>query len=601
MTDLQTTRWDLTNVYPALDSAEYEADFHKVEQLLDELQAYLDAQIADAGPSTGAAQLAAIAGGVIDRLNVLGDRMHSMGSYLHSFISTDSYNKAAQKAQSRLDQLDVRSDKIVVQFKSWVGRINPALPALLQQPGSAQAHAFFMQEAAEESLHLMSESEEGLAAELNLAGGTAWQKLQGTVTSQLSVDFELDGKVQKMPMPALINLRSHPDESVRRRGYEAENKAWETVSETLAACMNGIKGTANTLNQHRGYADALEPALHQARIDRTTLDAMLGAMQDSLPTFVRYFQAKARRMGKEKLAWWDLSAPLGESGRSYTFPEARSFVLQNFASFAPELEALARRAFDRNWIDAEQRVGKRGGAFCMGIPVARESRVLCNFDGSLDQVFTIAHELGHAFHNECMYAKGKTGLQRRTPMTLAETASIMCETIATQAALAAAASPAEELSILETSLTGSSQVIVDIYSRFLFEKEVLERRAQAELSPDEINDIMERSQKAAYGEGLDENFLQKYMWTWKPHYYSYERSFYNFPYAFGLLFATGLYAIYRQRGAAFVPDYISLLASTGEGKAAELADRFGINIRTKDFWAASLKIIARQIDRYTEI
>jgi oligoendopeptidase F len=200
-----------------------------------------------------------------------------------------------------------------------------------------------------------------------------------------------------------------------------------------------------------------------------------------------------------------------------------------------------------------------------------------------------------------MYANGKTGLQRRTPMTLAETASIMCETIVTQAALATAKDPVEELSILETSLTGSSQVIVDIYSRFLFEKEVFERRFQAELSPDELNEIMERAQKATYGAGLDEKYLQKYMWTWKPHYYSHQLSFYNFPYAFGQLFATGLYAIYQQRGAAFVPDYIQLLASTGEGKAAELADRFGINIRTKDFWAGSLKVIERQIDRYAEI
>ncbi|HMN62588.1 MAG TPA: M3 family metallopeptidase, partial [Anaerolinea sp.] len=305
-----------------------------------------------------------------------------------------------------------------------------------------------------------------------------------------------------------------------------------------------------------------------ARIDRPSLKAMLGTMHNSFPTFRRYFHAKARRLGKEKLAWWDVFAPAGKAERTFSFEEARSFILQNFAAFSPDLEAFARRAFDHRWIDAEQRKGKRGGAFCMGVPGVKESRVLCNFDGSLDQVSTIAHELGHAFHNECMYAAGKTELQQQTPMTLAETASIMCETIVVEAALRQAASPEEELNILETGLIGDAQVIVDIYSRYLFEKEVFERREAAELSPEELCEIMERAQKATYGDGLDERYLHKYMWTWKPHYYSADRSFYNFPYSFGLLFGIGLYALYQQRGPAFVPAYQRLLASTGEAPAA---------------------------------
>jgi oligoendopeptidase F len=237
----------------------------------------------------------------------------------------------------------------------------------------------------------------------------------------------------------------------------------------------------------------------------------------------------------------------------------------------------------------------------MGVPGVKESRVLCNFDGSLDQVSTIAHELGHAFHNQCAYQAGKTELQQDTPMTLAETASIMCETIVMEAVLAQTTDPQEELAVLETRLIGDAQVIVDIYSRYLFEKEVFERRAEAELSADELCEIMERAQKATYGDGLDENHLHKYMWTWKPHYYFAGLSFYNFPYSFGLLFGTGLYAIYQQRGEAFVEDYQNLLASTGEAPAADLAARFGIDIRSRKFWEDSLGVIARKIDRYCEI
>jgi oligoendopeptidase F len=231
----------------------------------------------------------------------------------------------------------------------------------------------------------------------------------------------------------------------------------------------------------------------------------------------------------------------------------------------------------------------------------KESRILCNFDGSLDQVFTIAHELGHAYHNECIYRANKTPLQRSTPMTLAETASIMCETITFEAVVSQVEDPQEELAILETSLIGDTQVIVDIYSRYLFEKLVFERRAKAELSVEELNEIMESAQKATYGDGLDENHLHKYMWTWKPHYYRSGLSFYNFPYAFGLLFGIGLYAIYKQRGEDFIPDYVDLLTNTGEAKAAELAARFGINIRKQDFWENSLQVIGKRIERYLEL
>ena len=365
--------------------------------------------------------------------------------------------------------------------------------------------------------------------------------------------------------------------------------------------MNGVKGEVVTLNKRRGRKDALESAIEQARIDRPTLEAMLEAMKASFPMFRKYFKHKAKLIGKEKLAWWDIYAPVGKAGKSYSFEEARDFILENFESFSPELRTFSTRAFDNNWIDAEMREGKRGGGFCMEVQSVQESRILVNFDGSQDQISTISHELGHAFHNECAYQFEKTPLQQLTPMTLAETASTFCETIATEAVLAQVTDPQEELAVLEGQLNGASQVIVDIYSRYLFEKEVFERREGAELSADDFNEIMERAQKATYGDGLDERYLQKYMWTWKPHYYSTEISFYNFPYAFGLLFGTGLYAIYQQRGGDFVDDYKALLASTGEAMAADLADRFGINIRTRKFWDDSLAIIGKRVERYCEL
>jgi len=296
-----------------------------------------------------------------------------------------------------------------------------------------------------------------------------------------------------------------------------------------------------------------------------------------------------------------LLAPLGESSATYSFEAARDLILTHFGSFSAELEGFAHTAFGQRWIDAEQRPGKRGGAYCMEIPALKESRVMCNFDGSLDQVMTVAHELGHGFHNYCAFKANKTPLQTRTPMTLAETASIMCETIVFNAILASVRGTQDELPILESNLSGCGEVIVDILSRFLFEQEIFRRRAQAALSADEISEIMLEAQRQSYGDGLNENILHKYMWTWKPHYYSPFLAFYNYPYAFGQLFATGLYAIYQERGQAFVPDYVELLASTGEASAADLAARFGINIRDQAFWASSLRVITDRIERYIQL
>jgi pepF/M3 family oligoendopeptidase len=594
-------RWDLTNVYPSLESAEFKAAYDSFKSKVADLGDYFVEVVGQAGADTPPDQLGPILGEVVDRFNGVYTLVETLAPYIQSFVTTDSHNKTAMRSLSEFEQATLPLQNLNVQLKAWLGKIAPALDGSLEYSAPAKAHGFMLKEAAEQSKYLMSEAEESLAAELNLSGGNAWDKLQGTVTSQLSVDFALDGQTQKLPMPALINLRSHPDEATRRRAYEAENTAWDSLRETLAACLNGVKGEVITLNKRRGRKDALDSAIEQARIDRPTLEAMLTAMEASFPMFRKYFNHKAKLLGKEKLAWWDLFAPVGKTGKTYSFEEARDFILENFDGFSPELRTFSKRAFDNCWIDAEMRDGKRGGGFCMGVEAVKESRILVNFDGSQDQISTIAHELGHAFHNECAYQFDKTPLQQLTPMTLAETASTFCETIATEAVLAQVTDPQEELSVLETQLNGASQVIVDIYSRYLFEKEVFERRERAELSADDFCEIMERAQRATYGDGLDERYLQKYMWTWKPHYYSTGISFYNFPYAFGLLFGTGLYAIYQQRGADFVDDYKSLLASTGEAMAADLADRFGINIRTRKFWDDSIAIIGKRVDRYCEL
>lgn len=594
-------RWDLSNVYPGLDSPALAKDIAWVKETTEAIRTLYQDKLIKVDQSSSLEAINEAISTMVDKINPLMEKTMTIRAYIQSYITTDSFNKQALQMGSQFDLVTVEIQKINVQIEVWVGRFKDVLPDVFALGGSAGDHAFPVMEIAEQSQYLMSESEEILSSELSLAGSRAWGKLQGTVTSQKTVDFEINGEVQTLPMPALINLHSHPDETVRKRAYEVEMAAWESVKEPLAASMNGVKGWVNVLNDHRGRKDALHESLDLGRIDRETLQVMLQAMEESFPTFRRYYKAKAARFGQEALPWWNVFAPTGKLEKEYTFTEAANLILRNFAKFSPELKAFAKTAFDNRWIDAEQRSGKRGGAFCMAVPGVKESRILCNFDGSLDQVMTIAHELGHGYHSFNMYQVDKTPLQRQTPMTMAETASIMCETIVFNAVMDTITDPQEELALLETALVGNSQVIVDIYSRFLFEKEVFERRAKAELSADELCEIMEDAQAATYGPGLDPNFRHKFMWTWKPHYYSAGLSFYNFPYAFGLLFGVGLYAVYQQRADDFIPDYKKLLSSTGDAPAAELAARFDIDIRSKKFWVDSLAVVGKRIDRYCEL
>jgi oligoendopeptidase F len=594
-------RWDLSNVYPGLDSEQFTKAFAELNERIDALDAYMATHRVSriAGDKPDGTTLKTAIDGYLTLTNAALRLFSTLHAFVGSYVSTDSYNTAAKRLQSELEVVGVRLQKQEVLFKGWVGSIGSLLPDILVKDGVAKAHSFYLRETLEQSRFLMSDQEESLAAELELSGSNAWAKLHGTICSQVTVDFELDGKKQKLPITELQNLNTHPDREIRRRAYDAELAAWESVREPLAAALNAVKGAVNTLDKRRGRSDALHASLDTSRINRETLNALTGAMKESFPVFRRYLLAKAKLLGQKRLPWWDLFAPVGKSERRYTWRETQEFLVTQFRTFSDRLAMLAQRAFANHWIDAEPRRGKRGGAFCMEVAGVEESRILCNFDGSLDQVSTVAHELGHAFHNECQV--GKTMLQKTTPMTLAETASIMNETIIANAALSKATSRDEELAILETSLAGATQVIVDITSRFLFEKEVFERRLNSELSADDFCEIMLRSQKATYGEALDERFLNKYMWAWKGHYYIPSFSFYNYPYAFGLLFGTGLYSIYRERGHPFVKDYESLLASTGEATPMELAGRFGIDLQKPDFWRSSLKLLEGNIERYERL
>ena len=586
-------RWDMTVVYPGLGSPEFAAGFAAAVAAIDRLEALFDAE-GVGQRQTDPLDEAAVAAveRVIRGYNATLDTVETLHAYLEAFVTTDSRDDTAQARLSELDQHAVRLAKLDARWVAWIGGFD--VEALIARSTVAAEHAFPLRQARRGAAHLMAPTEEALAAELNPAAGGAWGKLHDNLTSQIMVRLDLEGEERSLPMSEVRNLALDADREVRRRAYEAELAAWRAAALPLAAALNGIKGQGNVLSARRRWAEPLEAALFQNHIDRDTLDALLGATREAFPDLRRYLRAKARALGLPALTWYDLFAPVGDAGRGWAWDEAVDFLLEQFGTYSGRLRGLAERAVRERWVDVGPRPGKQGGAFCMWLREG-ESRILANYAPSYDGVSTLAHELGHAYHN--LNENGLTPLQRGTPMTLAETASTFCETIVREAALARAGT-AERLFILEQSLQGACQVVVDIVSRFEFERRVFAARRERELSIDELSRFMLDAQRGTYGDGLDPDALHPYMWAVKGHYYSAGRPFYNFPYLFGLLFGLGLYARYREDPDNFRAGYDDLLASTGRADAAELAARCGFDLRAPAFWRAGLDVVRADVDRF---
>lgn len=577
MPDGNLPRWDWHEVFPGLDSPEFAQAWQDLTGKLATIQALFERH--GIGPRERGSQDRLAFQEVTQAVNDFLQAFTPARAFLQGLVDTESTNPLAQAKLSELQKLFLGFERLRPRFVAWLARLDP-------EEVGAGPYRLLLEEARIQAEHMMSEPEEVLAAELRLSGSTAWAKLHGNVTSLITA--EVGGK--RLPITAVRNLYYNPDERVREEAYSAEIAAWKAHEVPLAAALNGVKGEASVLNRKRGWKDDLEPALFHNRISREVLAAMQEAVEGSFPRWRQYFLAKARALGKERLDWWDLFAPVGQSQRKWIWEEAQSFVVANLASFSPQAAEVARTAFAQNWIDAEPRVGKRGGAYCTHVGQGK-SRILTNYEESFDSVCTLAHELGHAYHNWCL--REVPPLLRQYPMTLAETASIMNETVVVEAALRTLPSQ-ERLPILETYLQGAAQVVVDIHSRFLFESWVFEKRAKRELTHEELCSLMGEAQRATYGEAL--STFHPYIWAVKPHYYG--THFYNFPYTFGLLFGLGLYQRYREEGEKFLARYEELLASVGMYPVAELARRFGFALESRRFWEQGLDLLAEKIQTF---
>lgn len=568
--------WDMSSIFPGLESPEYRAAVARLNQQVADLGTLFEEEGVTGGKVPTPESLET----VLSATNALLSDLETIGTYAGCLVTVNTRDQVARAAESELDKPQAEVRKLLKRLTTWLATV----PAELDLGEVAADHRYSIERAQTRAKHLLPAEQESLVSDLELTGSSAWTKLYGTVSSQIEVTIS-SGTFTISQIRAMASDAARAD---RKTAYEAELAAWKQFEEPIAACMNGIKGETLTLAERRAWSSPLAEACFGAAMDESILDAMMTAARESYPMFRRYLKLKARALGNESLAFYDIFAPLPGSDREWPWEEGAAFVAEQFERYSPKLGELARRSYRENWHDVPSRPGKVDGAYCAGIR-GGESRILHNYRSSLDSVRTLAHELGHAYHNLCL--EGRSALQHETPMTLAETASIFCETVVKNAVLETG-TESERLSVLESSITGACQVVVDISSRFLFEQSVFEARKKRELSASELCELMLAAQKETYGDGL--SVYHPYMWAAKPHYYSRE-SYYNFPYMFGLLFGLGLYAHFRAEPTGFHARYDALLSRTGMADAAILASDFGIDIRTPDFWRASLAQIGEDI------
>ena len=576
--------WNLDKLYKGFDDPAYERDMQAVQQLLVDYKALIKA-LPQLDPVEGLRR-------GIQLQEKLSD-LSVVGSYASLRSATDATDPEPGSHMGRFMAIRSGFAAPSAEFNEWALSL-PNLMELVRGDEYLKDYEYLFAVKLENAQYRMPSAAEAVAAKMGMSGGSAWSKLQGYLTSTVPVHYR--GEVTNLS--SIRNLAYDPDPQVRKDAYEAEIACYDAIKEPVAHALNAIKLETISDCQLRGYESPLSRTLIGAEMKQETLDAMLAAMDEYSPKFWQYLKAKAKALGHENgLPWYDLFAPMGDSSTVFTAEDAKEYLVKQFSTFDEELTRMVERAFDDAWIDFYPRSGKRGGAFCSGLRTLNESRILTNFDGMFTDVVTLAHELGHAFHNQCISAHRP--LNHGYSMPLAETASTFNECVVMSAAISAAANDQERIALIESQLQDATQIICDIYSRFRFEKSVFDNRERKFMNADALCQQMLTAQKQSYGDGLDHDCLHPYMWICKSHYYG--PTYYNFPYAFGGLFARGLYAQYEKEGASFVPKYKKLLYTTPIASAEDVAKVADIDLTDINFWRSALQTIADQIDLFCKL
>ena len=580
-------KWSLDVLYTSFDDPKFQDEFNQLDVFVEKFKNTAE-MLGTKDPQTTTKEALTL----IEDYHTIFNRLAGYCALRQNADTNDG------ESVSNLGRL-IQKNNDITPFATAIDKYLATLPDLDSVIGEDEMlkdYSYYLHEMQKSAKYLLSEEVETALGAMDMSGGNAWSDLQGYLTSSVKVDY----KGETTTLSSIRNMAYDADPEVRKTAYEAELAAYEKIKDAICFSLNSIKMQDLSECKLRGHATPLDKVLFNSKMQRATLDALLEAMKEYMPNFHSYLRAKAEALGhKNGLPWYDLFAPMGKSDKKYTVEEAKAYLMNIFEKENPRLAEIVDRAFEENWIDFFPREGKVGGAFCAGLESEKEFRILTNFAGSMSDIVTLAHELGHGYHDFMIFDNRPLNTQYSMPV--AETASTFNENIVVNYAIKNASSDDEKLALLEGQLSDVTQIICDIYSRFLFESKVVNNRSEKFMFADELCNIMLEAQKEAYGNGLDHDVLHPFMWVCKGHYYSAGLGFYNFPYAFGGLFARGLYAKFQQEGPAFLEKYNYMLKETPVRSVEDVAKICDIDLTSKEFWLMSLHSFDDAIAQYKEL
>lgn len=585
------TKWDLKKLYSGHKSKNYINDIKNLKELNKTLKLKINSFI---NSIDNKSEINKNFSNIIKLL----DRAHLLSSKLITFNvlnqSIDSNNTTASGALEKIKNILSDSTSSYISFFKSLNKIN--YKKIAEISPFVHDHLGFLDKKLASVKHLLSENEETLLSRVNNVATDSWVRLHNSLISNEFISFTVDDKKTDYSISMLRTLINSKSKKLRKNAYIKEIELSKKIAHPISECMNSLKGSSLVISKMRGFNSPLEQVLFNSQMDKQTLEALLHAIEKNLPKLQEYFIIKSKALKNNgALPYYDLFAPIDIDNKDFNFECARELIIENFHSFSKDFGNMAETAFKNNWIDAFPAPGKRGGAFCMNLSYIKESRVMLNFNNSFKSIITMAHELGHAYHNHC--STHLRSLCLGFPMPLAETASIFAENIVKKNLLKTA-DHNHKLMIIEADLCDMGQKIIDIYSRYLFETKVFKERKKEILTPEQLCNIMSDSQIKAYGNGLDQKYLHPYMWVNKPHYYGSD--FYNFPYAFGILFSKGLYRMYNDEGSNFADKYKKFLGYTNINSVEKSAELMGIDVQSTDFWELSIKEYIKDIKLFKD-
>ncbi|MBZ6526705.1 M3 family oligoendopeptidase [Aerococcaceae bacterium DSM 111021] len=572
--------WQLDDLYVSYESEDFKADWKKLNQFKED---FSELSLKD--------NLESIKAAVKFKEDLL-ITARRIGAYISLTLSTNTTDEISTNYRGQYSQILSELTKSQILLDRFLGSVTSDIT----QDSELSEYTFAFKELKEEAAHLLDEETEAVISKMNISGASAWSNLHTFLTSTVETDVE--GKT--FTLSEIRNLAYDANQDIRKKAYHAELDMYNKIKDPIAFSLNNIKQQVLTTSSLRGYESPLDETLQKSRMDRRTLESLITAIKKYLPEFRRYLKQKATYLGHENgLPFYDLFAPMGETSQQFTVEESGDYLVDHFRPFSDKLADLVATFYENDYVDFIPRKGKRGGAFCSNLPFIGQSRIMTNFDGSLSSVITMAHELGHAYHGSII--QSHKPLNWSYSMPVAETASTFNETLIMNDLLNNTNDEVEKLALIESLLQDTTQIIVDIYSRYYFESKVFEAKEDTFLFSQQLEELMKEAQLEAYGDGLDSNYLHPYMWVNKGHYYSAGLSFYNFPYAFGGLFARGLYSIYEQQPEGFVERYDELLKLTTVSTVEDTAKVMNIDVTDVAFWEKSLDTFVEYIDQFETI